>query len=464
MRSDYRGRYGQYIYVAVKAVDFLILNLVFWIALQINPEVVSGEHHPRILWLVLNISYLPVVYWFSRVGHRRTVYLDHVVLSAFQAVGVHFLTFLSIMAFISYAISWVVYLELYGMLAAGLLVWWVSSRLLVKRMRRNGRNSKNVVIVGNNSTARRLAEEMASDGGFGFRVRGFFDDESQESIPEMGSYLGGIDALGEYVKNNDVEAVYYTLSGSQEDSFRAAIKTADDSVIQFFYVPQVPRFMPRAFELNHIGRIPILSVRRNSLKSVVNRVVKRTFDIAFSSLVLLFSPLIFIPVAIAIKLSSPGPVFFRQKRTGYRGKDFLCWKFRTMRVNAKADQVQAQKDDPRKTKIGELLRRTSIDELPQFINVFVGDMSVVGPRPHMLKHTEDYSKLIDKYMVRHLIKPGITGWAQVNGYRGLTDQLWQMEKRVEYDVWYIENWSFLLDLKIIVKTVVNAVRGEKNAF
>ena len=135
-----------------------------------------------------------------------------------------------------------------------------------------------------------------------------------------------------------------------------------------------------------------------------------------------------------------------------------------MRVNAKADVQQAQKDDPRKTRVGEILRHTSIDELPQFINVFLGDMSVVGPRPHMLKHTADYSKIIDKYMVRHMVKPGITGWAQVNGYRGLTEQVWQMERRVEYDVWYIENWSFLLDLKIIVRTVINAVKGESNAF
>ena len=135
-----------------------------------------------------------------------------------------------------------------------------------------------------------------------------------------------------------------------------------------------------------------------------------------------------------------------------------------MKVNADSDSKQAEKDDPRKTRVGDFLRKTSIDELPQFINVFLGDMSVVGPRPHMLKHTLDYSKLIDKYMVRHAIKPGITGWAQVNGYRGQTEQLWQMEKRVEHDVWYIENWTFLLDIKIIIRTVMNAIQGEKNAF
>ena len=179
---------------------------------------------------------------------------------------------------------------------------------------------------------------------------------------------------------------------------------------------------------------------------------------------LCFYPLIYIPVAIAIKLGSKGPVYFKQERTGYRGRPFKCLKFRTMRVNATSDTSQATANDPRKTRFGDFLRRSSLDELPQFINVWKGDMSIVGPRPHMLKHTEDYSRLIDGYMVRHAVKPGITGWAQVNGYRGITDELWKMERRVEHDVWYIENWSILLDLKIMVRTVLNAFMGEKNAF
>ncbi|MDE7135619.1 MAG: exopolysaccharide biosynthesis polyprenyl glycosylphosphotransferase [Muribaculaceae bacterium] len=192
--------------------------------------------------------------------------------------------------------------------------------------------------------------------------------------------------------------------------------------------------------------------------------LKRAFDVLFSSVALLCSPIVFIPVAIAIKLDSPGPVFFRQKRTGYLGNEFYCYKFRTMRVNKNADSVQATKDDARKTKLGNFLRHSSIDELPQFWNVLKGDMSVVGPRPHMLAHTEEYRRLIDQYMVRHLVKPGITGWAQILGYRGATDEIWKMEKRVDSDVWYIEHWSFMLDMKIIVKTLTNAFLGEENAY
>ena len=192
---------------------------------------------------------------------------------------------------------------------------------------------------------------------------------------------------------------------------------------------------------------------------------KATDKILSGAGLVVLSP-VFAGIAIAIKAEDgfTAPVFFKQKRTGFKGKEFNCYKFRTMKVNANSDQLQASRHDPRKTRVGEFLRKTSLDELPQFINVFVGDMSVVGPRPHMVKHTQDYSKIIDKYMLRHLIKPGITGWAQVNGYRGETRELWQMERRVEYDVWYIEHWNFWLDIKIIFLTVVNAFRGEKNAF
>lgn len=465
MTSNQKGKYGNYLRTVITLMDFVVINLLFWVTTLLNPEIAASSYSLRQIWLLLNISYFPVMYWFVRIHNLRTIYMNHVVLSAIQAVGIHALFFLSMLAFLSITvIRWYAYLEFYGMCMVGLPLWWIISRLVIKRIRRHGRNFNRVVIVGSNPTAVRLAEEMASDVGFGYRLMGFFDDDMPVGSPILGKYLGPIDELDEYVRKNNVDEVYYTISGSQERPMRSTVKVTDDCVVQFFYVPQIPRFISRGFELSHLGRIPVLSVRRNPLKNPFNRAAKRAFDIAFSSIVLLFSPIVFIPVAIAIKLSSPGPVFFKQKRTGYRGKDFYCWKFRTMRVNAKADLQQAQKDDPRKTRIGEILRHTSIDELPQFINVLLGDMSIVGPRPHMLKHTADYSKIIDKYMVRHLIKPGITGWAQVNGYRGLTEQLWQMERRVEFDVWYIENWSFLLDLKIVVRTVVNAIKGESNAF
>ena len=199
--------------------------------------------------------------------------------------------------------------------------------------------------------------------------------------------------------------------------------------------------------------------------NIVNRFIKRLFDLGFSMLIFIFILWWFIPlIAFIIKFTSKGPIFFVQKRSGIKNKSFQVIKFRTMYVNGDAHYKQATKDDQRITPIGKFLRKTNLDEMPQFFNVFLGQMSVIGPRPHMLKHTEKYSKIIDKFMVRHLVKPGITGWAQVNGYRGETKDVTDMEGRVRADVWYIENWSFGLDVKIVIMTIVNMIRGEKNAF
>ncbi len=195
----------------------------------------------------------------------------------------------------------------------------------------------------------------------------------------------------------------------------------------------------------------------NPLSFRRNRLLKRSFDLVFSSVSLLLSPLVIIPVALAIKLTSRGPVFFVQKRTGIDGSQFKCYKFRTMHVNDEADTLQAYDDDPRITTVGRYLRRTSIDELPQLLNVWLGDMSVVGPRPHMLLHTNQYSGVVDSYIDRHEVKPGITGWAQVNGFRGPTDELWKMQERVRHDLWYVRNWSFELDMRILWRTLRNAV-------
>ena len=209
--------------------------------------------------------------------------------------------------------------------------------------------------------------------------------------------------------------------------------------------------------------IPVFSLHDEPLSMLTNRIAKRTFDFVCSSLFLILGfPIIYLIFGTIIKLSSPGPIIFKQKRTGLDGKEFWCYKFRSMRVNADSDKLQATKDDPRKTKVGEFMRKTNIDELPQFINVWLGQMSMVGPRPHMLQHTDEYSQIISNYMLRHMVKPGITGYAQVTGFRGETDELWKMEGRVKKDVWYIEHWSFTLDLWIICKTFLNI--GEKNAY
>lgn len=244
---------------------------------------------------------------------------------------------------------------------------------------------------------------------------------------------------------------------------QTAVSVADNYNARYYYVPQISRNMTRGFDMEQIGYVTVMGNCRAPLSNPLNRIIKRAVDITVGSVAALLFPIVFIPVAIAIKINSPGPVFYRQRRTGIRGRDFQCLKFRTMQYEP-ADEAPVEKNDPRVTSVGRFLRHSSLDELPQIFNVLSGDMSIVGPRPHMTSHTVYYSQIVDKYMLRHAVKPGITGWAQINGLRGSTDQLWKMERRVEHDVWYIEHWSFLLDIKIIARTFLNIIRGDENAY
>lgn len=330
--------------------------------------------------------------------------------------------------------------------------------------RRKGHNFKRIIIVGAGKNGMELYRVMKDDLSYGFSIMGFFDDNlSLQSV--LPNYLGMTHEVEKYVLANDIDEIYCTLPGTQDEKILRIMNFAEKHMIRFYIVPEFYRNIKKSLVMEIMESIPLLAVRREPLQAAYNRALKRTFDILFSlGILLTIYPILYVVIGILIKATSPGPIFFKQKRTGLYGQEFECYKFRTMRVNADADKLQAAKDDPRKTRIGDFLRRTNLDEFPQFINVLRGEMSVVGPRPHMLKHTEQYSALIDKYMVRHLVKPGVTGWAQVTGYRGETKTLEQMEGRVKRDVWYIENWSFFLDLKIIVVTILNMSKGEKNAY
>lgn len=457
-----KGRYGRYIHYILSALDFVIINIAFLVTGWLQPSLV--EERSRTVWLLANLVYIPVAYWLSQTHKSRTIQMDHVVANAIRGVAAHALLFISALYFVGIDhITWQAFCVFYGFCMVAFPLWWAISRMALKSYRRHGGNFSGVVIIGTNPTARRLLDEINSDYGFGFKVMGMFDDAPAENIPGN-VHTGTIDELKDFIADNGVREIFYALSGDNEETMKRVIDIADDAMVQVYYVPRLSPYVNRGCELTALGSMPVISFLRNPLRSFTNRAIKRSFDVVVSGICMLLSPLVLIPVGIAIKLSSPGPIFFRQKRTGYLGREFECLKFRTMRVNTEADTLQATKDDPRKTRVGDFLRHSSIDELPQVWNVLLGHMSLVGPRPHMLSHTEEYSRLIDKYMLRHMVKPGITGWAQVNGYRGATKELWQMEKRVKYDVWYIEHWSALLDLKIMVRTVINALRGEKNAF
>lgn len=455
-----RGRFIPFLF---NVGNLAIVNLTFWFTIVLYPQITFDATSLRELWLCVNVAMLPSAFLEHLRRHEsRAIRMENVMRSTLTASGLHLLTFLSLISFLRIiVVPTMAFVIFYATLTGATMLFSLCGNFALKAYRRRGYNFTKVIIIGTGPTAMRLYREMKEDPGFGYHVLGFFDDEVAPSF--SGKYLGKIADLEKYATGADIRQIFYTLSG-HSDSLLRVTKIADDNVAEFYYVPQIPHTLARGFQLHNIGSMPVLSIRANPLKSTVNRAIKRTFDLFVSGTFLLFYPLIYIPVAIGIKLSSPGPVYFKQERTGFRGRSFQCLKFRTMRVNATSDSAQATKDDPRKTKFGDFLRRTSIDELPQFINVWKGNMSIVGPRPHMLRHTEEYTRLVDRYMVRHAVKPGITGWAQVNGYRGITDELWKMERRVECDVWYIENWTLLLDIKIMCRTVINAVQGDKNAF
>lgn len=458
-----RGKYGKLITSLFTAVDFVVLNIIFFIVGQIYPGVAAL--HLRLTWLLLNVAYLPVAKWVKDAHNVRSLQMEAVMRISFFSVIVHALCFVSLLYLMQVAgLRARILFVFYSMFLAGLMLWRVSGQTLLKSYRRGGGNTRKAVIVGNGPTARRLYDEICANPGFGYDVNGVFDIYCCPDSPLRDLYRGNLSELEDYIAENHIDELFYTLSGEDREALRLTLGLCDQHMMKFHYVPQISPYLTRNLRQGQIGAMPVLGVLNNPLESPVSSAVKRLFDIAVSGTFLLVSPIVLIPVAIAIKVSSPGPVFFRQKRTGYMGKEFWCYKFRTMRVNDDSDSLQASKDDPRKTRVGDFLRRTSIDELPQFLNVLKGDMSVVGPRPHMLKHTHDYSALIRNYMVRHLIKPGITGWAQVHGYRGQTEELWQMQKRVEHDIWYIEHWSLFLDIKIMVRTVINALHKDENAF
>lgn len=454
--------FGKYIRPAMVLVDWAFVNIFFGISVLIWPDRMFVPQWQ--LWVLVNISFIPVIVRERNYDRTslRAIHIDRIILHELGSLTVTALVFMALVTLLSIPSPGIrFYGTYYGMLGAALIAWAIFMSRVLKYYRRRGFNFLRAVIVGVNPTASRLYEAMSHDSSFGYKVLAFFSGSRGEELE--GKPVLPIDELEAFVDANKVDQIYFTLPGNDATLTRA-VKIADEKMVEFYYVPQISRYVPAGLQIGHISNVPVLALRSNPLKSTFNRMLKRSFDLGFSMLFLIFYPLLYIPIAIGIKLSSPGPVYFRQQRTGYLGKSFDCLKFRTMRVNVDADRLQATADDPRKTRFGDLLRRTNLDELPQFINVLRGEMSIVGPRPHMLRHTEEYSQIVSQYMVRHVVKPGITGWAQINGYRGITDELWKMEKRVEHDVWYIEHWTPMLDLKIIARTFVNLFQKDSNAF
>ena len=325
-------------------------------------------------------------------------------------------------------------------------------------------HKKNLLIIGAGRIANDITEEIKLHPEYGMKIVGYLDDKPKGK-KNRDNILGKLHDYKNVINEYNINEIIIALPLSYEGIIIELIDNIEPMGVRLQIVLDFYRIARKPIKLGSFGNTPILTIRNIPLDNIMSRFNKRFLDIVFSSIFLiLFSPFYLI-ISILIKFSSKGPLHFIQDRTGYNQKDFHCIKFRSMRVTSRetADKVQCKKDDPRKTKFGEFLRKTNLDEIPQFVNVLKGDMSIVGPRPHMLAHTEEFRGKVGNYMLRHFVKPGITGWAQVNGWRGPTDEDYKIIKRVEFDLWYIENWTFWLDIKIIFMTVFSR-QSKLNAF
>ena len=409
---------------------------------------------------LVGVSVCPISFYY-RSSRRGSIFVN-VSLTTFVMVAVTGL-FVAATGRLHFFDTWRV-IAMFAVIYCSLLLLRNVARRIIQYLRSRGRNVHRVVLVGGSENLREIYEEMRNPF-YGYRVLGYFSDAPVADFPAELNHLGTVADCIPYMQDHDVQQLYCSLPSAMADDIRPIINWCENNFVRFFSVPNVRNYLKRRMQVEMLGDVTVLTIREDPLLSLGNRMLKRSFDLLVSGLFMIpFWLLVFPVVAVCTKIFQPGPVFFRQKRNGLNGKIFYCYKFRSMKVNKDADSVQATLNDPRKTKFGNFLRKSSIDELPQFINVLRGDMSVVGPRPHMVKHTEEYSALIDKYMVRHWVRPGITGWAQVNGARGETRELWQMEDRIRKDIWYVENWSLWLDIRIIFMTVRNALGGDKQAY
>ena len=316
-------------------------------------------------------------------------------------------------------------------------------------------NLRRVVIIGLNKKTDLLRKYFDDNPDYGYKLVKIFNLKDNISI----------DSITEYISKNEIDEIYSSVTEINNEELVKLIDYADNNLKILKFLPDNKEIYSKKLDFTYYGYLPILSLRNIPIDEPINQFIKRSFDILFSLIVIIGILSWLTPIlGLIIKVESRGPIFFKQKRNGLDYKEFYCYKFRSMRPNPEAHIHQITKGDPRVTKIGKFIRKTSIDELPQFMNVLRGEMSVVGQRPHMVSHTQMYAEKIDKFMVRHFVKPGITGLAQVSGFRGEVENDNFIINRVKYDIFYLENWSIIMDLRIVIRTIYNALGGEEKAY
>ncbi len=442
--------------------DFVVLNLLLFLLLYTQVDIMRiTVVEKRIFVFICNVSLLISEYRFSAKIHERLVDVGGVLKRTIFLVLIHILVAYILLRSMRFDARVGLPLLIHGsIMLTILLVLRILERWIVKRLRQRGFNTRTITLVGSGVDLHGLHDKLMNKPTLGYKVVSYYGDLDFQ--PRMGS----VDSFKELLNSPDQlvlgDELYMCVPRNERSLIQQTELMCDRKMVKFYYVP----IKEEGIKLQPVmlDDLELFTTYVSPLEDSLSKFVKRIFDIVVASLCLLLTSLLFPFVALIIKIQSPGPVFFKQRRTGFDGREFWMYKFRSMHVNADADRLQATEDDPRKYPFGNFMRKTNIDELPQFWNVLCGDMSIVGPRPHMVAHTEQYAQLIDKYMIRHFVKPGVTGWAQVTGFRGETKELWQMEGRVEHDIWYIQNWSVWLDVRIILMTIKSIFIHDKNAY
>lgn len=440
-------------------IDILFLNALYFIAVQFGCD--TGLLHPLFIW---NACYAFAVLMQRPVDSRSRMepivtraLITSLVMAA--ALVVFKYVYYSQPFNILYAIPQV------GCIFVSLLLSRFLSRLFFKKMQRFNFKQRSVIFVGAGPELTYIQQNLKEDLSTGYQFIGYFNERPSDQFPGL-KYLGRVEEVCKWLeKNPKTNSLFCNLGNKYSETMAKFVDFCDNHYTQFFHVSDAGCCGRQSTKVMMFDEMPLHTTRPEPLATCQNCMIKHVFDYTVAGIfVITCFWWIYLIVALITKITMPGPVLFKQKRNGFHGEEFTCLKFRSMKINDQADTLQATKDDPRVTRWGRFLRKTSIDELPQFLNVLRGEMSVVGPRPHMVKHTQQYSALIKPYMARHCVLPGITGWAQVNGARGETRELWQMEDRVKKDIWYIENWSLWLDIKIVFLTVWKGIVGDKKAF
>lgn len=444
--------------------DLILLNILFFVSFQTSAKIGNpiDETVYRQTLSTCNLIWLVSTSVFRLYSEQTILKIESIYRATWRSVALHSFLFLAYL-FFTFAIGFPrsLIIVFYSLTSLAFLLSRFTGTAFQNMLIRYFDIRKAVAVLGMNSGGLKLAAylEMQSSMKFvGFLGKeGFYVSPDGQLLPSAKQQL-------KEAANAGVKEVFVSLTPDRLEDIPEFLKEGEKQCVRLKFVPDLSAGQAY-FRIDHMGGFPVLCLRHEPLEDIENRCKKRFLDVSISILVIVFIFSWLYPIlAILIKLQSPGPVLFKQLRTGRDNKPFWCYKFRSMKMNDDSDDLQASRTDSRITSIGKFMRRTSLDELPQFFNVLLGHMSVVGPRPHMLSHTEQYSALIEKYMVRQFLKPGISGWAQVNGFRGETKEQWLMEKRVEHDIWYMENWSAMLDIRIVFMTIINIFQGEENAY